>query len=89
MSSVLPARCSRDGDAASQKTVAADLQGGCYSGDRVPRVCRLVAPPVQQPEQRVFVGAKLLQRTTIQCGDNSGDNDHDQRAILFCTLDDG
>lgn len=57
----------------------------------MPKLCRLVAPVVQQPEQRVFLGAKLFQRMTIQAGDNSSDkpareahlNDRDQRAILF------
>lgn len=48
-------------------------KGDSYARDTVPKLCRLVAPAVQQPEQRVFVGAKLLQRMTIQAVDNSRD----------------
>lgn len=48
-------------------------QGDNYARDRMPKLYRLLASALQQLEQRVVVGAKLLQRMTTQAGDYSCD----------------
>src|ERR1700757_1293829 len=64
-------------------TVAAGLKRNRYARDRVPTLCRLLAPPVQQQEQRVCVGAKLLQWPGYDSSDEPAREAHlDDRELL-------
>ena len=55
------------------KAITAGLKGDRNAGDRAPCRDRLVAPALEQSQQGVLVGAKLLQGMAIKSRHNPGD----------------
>ena len=72
------------------EAVAARFIGHADAPDRTPRLLRLIAPTVQKRQQCILVDRQLLQRATLDTGQEPRDqparlahlNHCDQRAIL-------